>query len=263
MNTVGDWMTSDPKTIEPGAPALAALELMIDEGIRHLPVVDRGARLVGILSVDDLRAALPFAVSIRRPPALEERESAREISVGETMTHGPLTTTAKTSVGDAAALLARFRIGCLPVVEAGRLVGILSETDVLRSIAGQDAKRVRPHGDLRAVDLKQLVAELGAERNRILRRLGRTQEADRGMTEEEREIPMDRVEQAAHRIQLNVDEPLSELSSRRLEAIEHALERAAKGSLGKCEKCGRAIPVARLRAVPGTVFCVRHAGEAS
>ncbi|MGH2901377.1 MAG: CBS domain-containing protein, partial [Solirubrobacteraceae bacterium] len=214
------------------------------------------------LSVDDLRAALPFAVSILRPPALEERESARELSVGETMTHGPLTTTPKTSVGDAATLLARFRIGCLPVVEAGRLVGILSETDVLRSVARLDAKSERRRGDQRARDLAQLVGELRAERNRILRRLGRTQEADREMTAEERETPMDLVEQAAHRIQLDVDEPLTALSTRRVEAIGHALERAAQGRLGQCEKCGRGIPVARLRAVPGTVFCVRHADEA-
>ena len=262
MHTVGEFMTPEPKTIEPEAPALAALELMIDEGIRHLPVVAH-ARLVGILSLDDLRAALPFAVSIRRPPGLEEREIARELSVGEMMTHAPLTTTAKTSVGDAASLLARMRIGCLPVVEGGRLVGILSETDVLRSVAGLDSKDERRAGDVRARNLGQLVGELRAERNRILGNLGRAQEADRELIEEEREIPTDLGDKAAHRAQLAVDEPLAELSSRRLEAIEHALERAAKGRLGTCEKCGRPIPIARLRAVPGTVFCVRHAGEAS
>lgn len=262
MHTVGDLMTPEPSTIESRAPALAALELMIEQGIRHLPVVDH-QRLVGILSLDDLRAALPFAVSIRRPPALDERESALELSVGEAMTHAPLTTTAKTSVRDAAALLARMRIGCLPVVEAGRLVGILSETDVLRSIAGVDEKDERRHGDLRARDLERLVAELRAERNRILRSLGRAQEADRGLIEEEREIPTDLGDKAAHRAQLAVDEPLGQLAARRLEAIEHALERAAQGRLGKCERCGRAIPIARLRAMPGAVLCMRDASQAS
>lgn len=262
MQTVGDLMTPDPKTIEPDAPALAALELMIEEGIRHLPVMDR-ARLVGILSLDDLRAALPFAVSLRRPPTLEERAGALELSVGETMTHAPLTTAPKTSVADAAGLLARLRIGCLPVIESGRLVGILSEIDVLRSIAGLEAKEERRAKDPRARDLERLVAGLRAERSRILRSLGRAQEAERELFEEEREIPTDLGDKAAHRAQLTVDEPLARLATRRLEAIEHALERAAKGQLGKCEKCGRAIPIARLRAMPGTVLCLRDASEAS
>lgn len=262
MHTVGDLMTLEPRTIEPEAPALAALELMIEEGIRHLPVVDH-ARLVGILSLDDLRAALPFPVSLRRPPGLEERESALELSVGETMTHAPLTTTAKASVADAAGLLARLRVGCLPVVEAGRLVGILSETDVLRWVAGLDSKEERRSKDLRARELERLVTELRAERNRILHRLGRAQEADRELTDEERGIGSDRGEQAAHLAQLTVDEPLARVTLRRLEAIEHALDRAGRGHLGRCEKCGRPIPVARLRAVPGTVLCVRDAGQVS
>jgi CBS domain-containing protein len=259
MQTVAELMTPKPTTIEPEASALAALDLMVDAGIRHLPVVDARARLVGVLSVDDLRAALPFAVNLRHPPSPSERESARDLSVAEVMTHGPLTVTPPTKVSDAAAKLARFRIGCLPVVEDGRLVGILSETDVLRAIAGEaDARGARPQ-DARKHELELLVMELRAERTRILRRLGRVQQIELESTQEQREIPMDEAEHAAHAIQLAVDEPLAALSARRLEALDHALFRASQGRLGICERCEKPIAVARLRALPGASTCVRCA----
>ena len=263
MRSVAELMTPRPTTIEPEASALAALDLMIDAGIRHLPVVDRRAGLVGIVSVDDLRAALPFAVNLRHPPSLDEREIARDLSVAEVMTHGPLTATSKMSVADAAGTLARFRIGCLPVVDDGRLVGILSETDVLRSLAGGAAENEARRQDPRMHELDLLVTELRAERTRILRRLGRVQQIELESTQEQREVPMDAAEHAAHAIQLAVDEPLAALSARRLEALEHALFRASQGRLGVCEKCGKHISVARLRALPGAVICVRCARAAT
>ncbi len=259
MPTVHDLMTPNPTTIESEASALAALDLMIDGGIRHLPVLDRRARLVGILSIDDLRAALPFAVSVRHPPTPGERELARELRVAEVMTYGPLTTQSKSSVADAAGLLARFRVGCLPVVDDGRLVGILSETDVLRSIAGGARETGARPRDARAHELEQLVAELRGERNRILRQLGRVNEIEKDSTREQREIPMDAAEHAAHLIQLAVDEPLAALAARRLESLDHALFRASQGRLGTCEKCQNPIQIGRLRALPGTALCVRCA----
>lgn len=263
MPDVAALMTPRPTTILPEASALAALELMIDAGIRHLPVVDRRARLVGIVSLDDLRAAMPFSVSLRHPPSLSEREIAREVSVAEMMTHGPITATSKLDVAEAAAKLARFRIGCLPVVDDGRLVGILSETDVLRSIAGGAAGNQAPQANPRMHELDLLVTELRAERTRILRRLGRVQQIELESTQEQREVPMDAAEHAAHAIQLAVDEPLAALSARRLEALDHALFRASQGRLGACEKCGKHISVARLRAMPGTAICVSCARAAT
>jgi len=259
MQTVAELMTPKPTTIDAEASALAALDLMVDAGIRHLPVVDGRDRLVGILSVDDLRAALPFAVHLRNPPSPSEREIARELSVAEVMTHGPLTTTRQTPVADAAAMLARFRVGCLPVVEGVRLVGILSETDVLRAIAGAPGERAARVQDARMHELELLVMEVRAERTRILRRLGRVQQIEQESTQEQREVPMDHAEQAAHAIQLSVDEPLAALTARRLEALDHALFRASQGRLGTCEKCGKPISIARLRALPGTSLCVRCA----
>jgi len=262
MQSVAELMTPKPTTIEPDASALAALDLMVDAGIRHLPIVDDRARLVGVISVDDLRAALPFAVNLRHPPSPTERKLARDVSVAEVMTHGPLTVTPQTAVSDAAAKLARFRIGCLPVVEDGRLVGILSETDVLRAIAGRPEERAARAQDVRKHELELLVTELRAERTRILRRLGRVQQIELESTQEQREIPMDEAEHAAHAIQLAVDEPLAALSAKRLEALDHALFLASQGRLGSCERCDKHISIARLRALPGASTCVRCARSA-
>jgi DnaK suppressor protein len=59
-------------------------------------------------------------------------------------------------------------------------------------------------------------------------------------------------------------ETLSEHARRRLEALDHALERAQRGQLGRCERCGGTIPIGRLRALPGTTLCIAcaRAGEA-
>ena len=257
--TVRSWMTPDPQHIEADASALAALELMIERGIRHLPVVDRQGRLCGILSIDDLRAALPFSVNLKRPPSVSERESALECVVGEVMTHAPITATPSTSLADAAALLVRFRIGCLPVQDAaGQLVGIFSETDALRALIPKRQRREAGPSS-RALDLELLVAELRAEHGRIAHRLERGRATDRERAAAPHDAPLDSADRAEQLIELSVDEPLAALAARRLEALERALARATHGQLGACERCSREIPIARLRALPGATLCVRCA----
>jgi acetoin utilization protein AcuB len=258
MSRLREWMTSDPEVATPDASALEALERMIERGIRHLPIVDALGRLTGILSIDDLRAALPFAVSLRRPPSTSERESAREYAIGELMSYAPLTATPDTPLEEAAARLARFRIGCLPVVDAsGRPVGIFSETDALRAlVSGKGQADARPSG--RALDLQLLHAELRSERERLVSRLERAR-SDERTAAAPADVPVDRVEEAERRIELAIDEPLTGLAQRRLAALDHALARAASGRLGTCEKCGGDIPIERLRALPGATVCVRCA----
>jgi CBS domain-containing protein len=258
MRRVAELMTEDPSCIGPGASALGALDLMIDRGVRHLPVIDRHGRVCGIVSIDDLRAAFPFSVNLKVPPSLAERDTALGTFVGEVMTHGPITTSPSATLADAAALLVRFRIGCLPVVDGRcRLVGIFSETDALRAlVSGAPAPSGGPG---RVLDLELLGAELRSERDRIATQLERMQTAEREPSGAEAGAPLGHAERSLHMTELSVEEPLAALSARRLEEIDHALARAARGQLGRCEKCGNDIPVARLRALPGTVLCVRCA----
>lgn len=261
MPTIGALMTRDPVTVEPQLSALHALDLMIDRGIRHLPVVDRRGHVRGILSIDDLRAAFPFSVSLIRPPSEEDRSAAREWTVGELMTHGPVTVTPETTLEQAAASLARFRIGCLPVEDAtGRLVGMFSESDALRAIALR-AEPKPAHAHSRATELGELVADLQAERGRIASQLERAQELERSLSAERHDVPTDDAERARRLTDIGVEEPLAALAARRLEAIDHALARAGRGQLGACEKCGRDIAIARLRALPGASQCTRCASQ--
>lgn len=220
---VKNWMSGDPVCVEPSASALEALDRMLERGIRHLPVVDDARRVVGVLSIDDLRAALPFSVSLRGAPDPAEREIAREWSVADVMTHAPETVSEDVSLAEAAQCMAQRRIGCLPVVdEAGRLAGLLSETDLLHALATSLwSDEVREQSGS-STELDTLAAALKREREAIAAR---------------REAGLD-------------------LSVRRLEALDRAMDHAAQGRLGVCDSCGEAISAARLRALPGTTVCV-------
>jgi len=263
VSTLREWMTRDPHRLDPDASALEALELMIDRGIRHLPIVDRRGRVIGIVSVDDLRAALPFAVSLRREPSASERQAALECRVGELMTHGPVTARPETTLEEAAGTLARFRIGCLPVLDRdGALVGIFSETDALRALATR-ASPSPPRPGSRALDLELLVAELRAERERLFAQQERARAASRAAAAAPHDAPLDSGDQAERLIEESIEEPLSALATRRLAALDHALARAGRGELGRCEKCQGEIPVARLRALPGATLCVRCSSGAT
>src|SRR5581483_4126817 len=109
--SVREVMSTDVRTVGPEEAARRAWELMRDRRIRHLPVVD-GGRLVGVLSDRDLRAVL-------LSPGLAGA------TVGELMSEPPVTVTPRTAVEDAASLLVVKKIGCLPVVDEERLVGIV------------------------------------------------------------------------------------------------------------------------------------------
>jgi CBS domain-containing protein len=96
--------------------------------IRHLPVLDQG-RVVGVVSQRDLfRSALgtALALGIRRPEELMRTLAVRDVMTTPAVTIGP-----DAPVQDAARTMAEKRIGCLPVVEDGCLIGILTETDIL------------------------------------------------------------------------------------------------------------------------------------
>lgn len=114
---VRDVMSTKLVTVGPGESARHAYDLMRDHRFRHLPVVAEG-RLVGILSDRDLR---PVLLS----PGLAESR------VAELMTEHPVTIAPDAPVEEAASLLVARKIGCLPVLEEGRLVGIVTETDLL------------------------------------------------------------------------------------------------------------------------------------
>ena len=99
--------------------------------VRHMPVVDDG-QLVGVVTQRDLLAAsLSRALDF---DAQERRTFLRSVDVGEVMSKNPITVGPRTTLRQAAQLLLRHKIGCLPVVGArGEALGLLTETDLLRA----------------------------------------------------------------------------------------------------------------------------------
>ena len=131
MITVGELMSSNLLTLRDDASVGRAQAEMKLGRIRHMPVLD-GDRLVGVVSQRDLLAAsLSKALDFE---AKERRVFLKSVAVEEAMTRDPVTVSPGTTAGDAARLLVRRKIGCLPVVDAkGATVGLVTETDLLRS----------------------------------------------------------------------------------------------------------------------------------
>jgi CBS domain-containing protein len=250
-------MTPDPVSVHDDLPALEAFDLMVEHGIRHLPVVvGSPKRVIGILSIDDLRAAFPFDVSLKRPIGMTERMQARDFRMTDVMTWAPQTVQPGTSLQLAARILADHRIGCLPVVDdENLLVGILSETDVLRAL---DAS-MRPVATAEERRSDGLVDALRAERERIAEQLAKWQQSEASLLARVRDEPRDAGDRAADEHAVSTLERLSERAASRLDAIDGALERAKRGRFGICELCQGRIPATRLRAIPETSLCVRCA----
>lgn len=256
---VEDWMTRAPVSVREHASALEALDLMVEHGIRHLPVVvGEHERVIGVVSIDDLRGALPFDVSLKRPPGAVERREARDYRVSDVMTWAPQTVQGGVPLAQAARTLAEHRIGCLPVVDEGqRLVGILSETDALRALDAVMRGDAGPTAGERRSD--GLVDALWAERGRIVEQLAKWQDTERSLSADIHDEPRDFGDRAADQRDIAALELLSERAASRLRAIDTALERAEHGRFGICERCRGRIPATRLRAIPETTLCVRCA----
>ena len=256
--TVKEWMSGDPVSVAPDASALEALERMQNRGIRHLPVVDGAKRVIGVLSIDDLRSALPFDVSLRTPASGAQAESAREWCVGDLMTHAPVTLREGDPLATAAERMAERRIGCLPIVDPnGRLVGLLSETDLLHALAALlSTDRMRERRLAPQPALERLVADLSREREALAKKLDKYHALERDLATHGSREPLDLADAGSDLTELHLTEALDALAIRRLRALDHALERADQGRLEICDDCGGRIPLARLRALPGTPICI-------
>ncbi len=126
------WMTRNPITIEAETPFMEARLILRERHIRHLPVVD-GGRLVGVVTDRDLKEAAPSGATTL--DVYEMNYLLLKMKVRDLIKRDPITVHPGTAVEDAARLMHDHRIGCLPVVDdAGTLVGLLTETDLLRAM---------------------------------------------------------------------------------------------------------------------------------
>jgi acetoin utilization protein AcuB len=125
---VRDVMTPDPVTISPNHSIGAALARMRRGGFRRLPVIEDD-ELVGIITDRDLRLAMNSPFVMRE--GWYDSYLMEHIEVRSCMTPDPVTVEADSDLLDAVRLMRKHKYGGVPVMESGRLVGILTETDLL------------------------------------------------------------------------------------------------------------------------------------
>lgn len=127
---VGERMSHPVITVHPDTPMQEALNMMHMERIRRLPVVDSRGKLVGIVSHTDLLQASPSdAVSLS---VWELNYLLSKLTVGEIMTREVITVSETTPIEEAARIMSDNKIGGLPVVQDGNVVGIITETDLFK-----------------------------------------------------------------------------------------------------------------------------------
>jgi CBS domain-containing protein len=129
--TVRDLMAQNPATLGRNETLDLAESIMNLGRIRHMPVVDDG-KIVGIVSQRDLfRSALITALGFGRKTT---SALIKTITIKEVMTEYVITISPETTVKEAARVMIDKKIGCLPVVEDQKLIGLLTETDILRYV---------------------------------------------------------------------------------------------------------------------------------
>lgn len=147
--TVRDMMTPDPVTVAPELTVTEVAKLMVDKKVGAFPVVKDG-KLVGLVTegdliVKDIKLVYPTYIHlldgfIMYPPSTtrfeHELRKAVAATVGDVMTADPIAIQASASMEDVASLLVDRDVSRLPVLDGDELVGIVTKSDVLRSMVG-------------------------------------------------------------------------------------------------------------------------------
>jgi CBS domain-containing protein len=132
---VFDIMTKDVITLNRNDSLTTADDIMRLGRIRHLLVVHDDGELAGVLSQRDL-----FLGGLLRALGYGSHAKAQALSTmlaKDAMVASPFTTTPNTPLGDAAAVMLEHKIGCLPVIDKGKIVGIITESDFVAHLAAR------------------------------------------------------------------------------------------------------------------------------
>ncbi len=153
MTTVGDIMERDPVTVSPSDDVETVVRLLRENELPGVPVVNSGGRCVGIVTENDLILRgedadlhLPHhldimggVIFIESMKHFEERvRKAFAATAEDMMTPNPVTIEPTATVREAARLIARRKHNRLPVIEHGRLVGVVTRVDVLDALTSDD-----------------------------------------------------------------------------------------------------------------------------
>ncbi|HEY3933427.1 MAG TPA: CBS domain-containing protein [Gemmatimonadales bacterium] len=130
---VYDLMTTPVVTIRSDKRLVVVDEVMQWHHIRHIPVIGNDGRLIGIVSHRDLLSAAVSTLAVKIAAA-ERRQHLAMSEVERIMNRNVISIGPDAPVQEAAALLRTKRVGCLPVVEGGYLLGIVTESDMVRLV---------------------------------------------------------------------------------------------------------------------------------
>jgi acetoin utilization protein AcuB len=142
MMFVSDWMATKVMSLAPDNTAADALSLMKEKRIHHLPIVTLD-KLVGILSDRDLREFIPAKSSTLDVYAVHYLPAKTKLK--EIMKTELITTTSDTPLENAAMVMLDRDIGCLPVVDGGKLIGIITDKDIFSALVDITGVRHRGH----------------------------------------------------------------------------------------------------------------------
>lgn len=121
MITVNEIMSTELITLEPSDSVSKAAETMTKNNIRHIPIIDPQNQVIGIISQRDVLKAGAFTNQISKPTS--------DCPISDIMTEDILTTHPKDSLRAAGLTLQKHKYGCLPVIDNGALVGIITDSD--------------------------------------------------------------------------------------------------------------------------------------
>jgi acetoin utilization protein AcuB len=128
---IRELMTGGPITVRPETSVQQARDLLAKERIRHLPVTGPGRVLAGIVTDRDIRLNLPSRATTLS--AQEITHLLSRLTVGEIMTRSVITIGPDRPAREGAQLMLDHKIGALPVLDDGHLIGIITETDIVRA----------------------------------------------------------------------------------------------------------------------------------
>jgi acetoin utilization protein AcuB len=154
------WMTSSPITIRQEQTVAEAYGCMQEKCIRRIPVVGNDDELVGIVSRQDIVNAMPSIVD--GSTAGSSAFIAQSTKIQDIMTRMPMWVAPTTSLESVAKSMRQHKIGGMPVVEKGRLVGIITESDIFSAFmevlgAGEDGARIEIIIGKKSSDLYNIV----------------------------------------------------------------------------------------------------------
>ena len=127
---VKDRMTPQPLVaVTPDTAIVEAQQLMQEHSIRHIPVVTEHHNLVGLLTRETMLKVIPWSAASLS--ALETQYILSKVTAGKVMIRDVTTVTEDIAVEEAARIMVDQKIGCLPVLRAGALVGVITDIDLL------------------------------------------------------------------------------------------------------------------------------------